>query len=94
MASTKATGNKMASTEVYITDGDHRVVEYIYGSGPYERYLSVEHYCTAGRSGSTKKGWVGAYYVTEHLTKPCYVCERVPPDGIQAVFIMMKWHKA
>jgi len=70
------------------TEGDWRIANFVYGTG---HYFSVQHYCTAGRAGSHKKGWVGMYYHRRGLKESCYVCNRVPPDGLQGAFIMLNW---
>jgi len=77
-------------TEIYITEGNYRVADFKYPGGSY---LSVQHYCTAGRAGSDLKGWVGQYYQHTQFEEPCYICGCTPPEGIQAVFCMMNWDK-
>lgn len=77
-----------SSEEVYYTEGDWRVTEFKYVGGSY---MSIQHHCTAGRSGSHIPGWTGMYYNYNGLNEPCYVCNRVPPEGIQGIFLMMKW---
>ncbi len=78
------------NTETLHTEGDWRIANFTY---PGDNYLSIQHYCTAGRGNSTKKGWVGMYYNVNGLKEPCYACNRIPPDGIQGAFIMLNWDK-
>ncbi len=70
--------------DVLITEGDWRIKRFTYHTG---HYYSLAHYCTAGRSGFPFKGWVAMYY--HKVVDPCYVCARVPPDGIQGAFAMI-----
>lgn len=77
-------------TTVYFTEGDYRVTDFHWAEGSY---LSVQHFCTAGRSGSPIKGWVGQYYQHAQFKEPCYVCGRIPPNGIQGVFAMLQWDR-
>ena len=76
--------------DVLITEGDWRIQRFSYHRG---HYYSLAHYCTAGRSGSLLKGWVGMYYHHIGAWHPCYVCDRVPPDGIQGAFAMINWEQ-
>jgi hypothetical protein len=75
-------------TNILLTEGDWRVVRFSYEGGAY---LSVQHHCTAGLSGSPIPGWVGMYYQAAQLSEPCYVCDRVPNEKIQVVFILLVW---
>lgn len=79
----------MVGQEVLFTDGDWRVQKFTYpgwrGVGE-DSYIYVAHYCTAGRSGYPIKGWVGMHYCYNSMRAPCYVCERVPPAGLQGLF--------
>ncbi len=74
--------------DILISEGDWRVQRFSWHDGSY---ISVQHYCTAGRSGSLFRGWVGMYYGYSNFTEPCYVCARVPAEKIQVVFTLLKW---
>lgn len=77
----------MSRDDVLITEGDWRIERFSYHIG---YYYSIAHYCTAGRPGSALKEWVSMYYHHKFID-PCYVCDRVPPDGIQGAFAMINW---
>jgi len=79
-----------SKTDILHTEGDWRISKFSYYKGSY---LCIQHYCTAGRGGSHFKGWVGTYYNFRSLTEPCYVCELLPPPGLQGAFIMLIWDK-
>ena len=76
------------SYEIYLRDGDWRITKFTYPDGSY---LYIEHYCTAGRGRAITKGWVGMHYNYASMSKPCYVCSKVPPDGLQGLFAMLIW---
>ncbi len=76
--------------EIFFTDGDWRIARFTYTLGSY---LSIQHYCTAGRSDNLAKGWVGMYYHYRGLKETCYICNRLPPDELQGMFIMLMWDK-
>ena len=79
----------MTGEETLFTDGVWRIKRFTYpsfqGMGE-DSYIYVAHYCTAGRSGSPIKGWVGTHYHYKSMSEPCYVCNGVPPEGLQGMF--------
>jgi hypothetical protein len=86
-----------SGTDVNITDGDWRITTFYYTAsnrcpcGDLHHYELIQHYCTAGRGENPiRKGWVGMYYNVNNPLEPCYVCNQVPSEGIQAVFWMLK----
>jgi hypothetical protein len=77
----------LCDLEIHHTDGQWRIVTFHYKPNHY--YRSIQHHCTAGMSGSVRKSWVGMYYYWPIATKPCYVCDGYPPEGLQALFGML-----
>ena len=77
-----------AHEDVYFTKGKWRIVEFFWDSGSY---MSMQHFCTAGRGNSIIPGWTGMFYHTRQMSEACYVCDKVPSDEIQGVWIMMTW---
>ncbi len=74
---------------VYLTDGAFRIVWLYHRT--MEKYTYIEHSCPYSSGwNDTPHEWKGHTYTVENRGDTCQSCNQPVPEGLQAVFWILK----